>query len=1151
MRFTRLRLNGFKSFVDPTDLVIQDGLTGVVGPNGCGKSNLLEALRWVMGENRPSAMRGDGMEDVIFNGAATRGARNFAEVVLQIDNSDRLAPAGFNDSDTLDITRRITRDAGSAYKLNGKDVRARDVQMLFADASTGAHSPALVRQGQISELINARPKARRRILEEAAGISGLYQRRHEAELKLKGAEANLARVDDVLEQLAGQLATLARQAKQAQRYREIGAELRQAEGLLLWLRWRDAQDGVERAEAVLREALANAARSETAARTAAAAREAADEMLPPLREEEAIAGAILQRLLLERDNLDGEIARAEDGVRTLEGRLEQLTRDIDREGALNADAGETIARLEDERQALHREQEGHDDRLDVALAAAEEAAEVLRAREQDLADATEEAARLSARHQSAERRVAEAQKARARHAAEAETAGRNAEDAEARLAGITREVAAADEALAAARDLANRAEETLTETEAARAGAQTAEAEARAARSEAEGRAGTLESEVTALTRLLDRERGQGDQILDRITVAKGFEAALGAALSDDLKAGEAGTPGASGWTDLAAYEVPAALPGGARPITEVAQGPSVLARRLSQIGIVDRADGPRLQPLLQPGQRLVSRDGDLWRWDGYAVAAADAVSTAARRLEQVNRLTELRAEAVEAANVAAGTRAAHEMLARRLADLTEADRAARAARRDADTRLADASRVLSRAEAERSVLQGKLETLQAAAARHADEARAAETELARAQGAQAELEDLGAARARLEDIRTTVEAARMTMLARRTAHDELKRDGERRVARAAKIAEDVAGWQKRLDSAAGRLSDLNRRQSETEAALVSARVKPGELAATRGTLAEKIAQAEARKAAAADALSVGESALRRAIAEERDAERSASDAREGRAAAEARRDAAREAAEAAAHRIAEELETTPADLREALGDLPDPVPPSDRIEAEVHRLRRSRDALGAVNLRAEEDAAEVQTEHDALANEKADLEQAIAKLRSGISSLNREGRERLLKAFDEVNASFARLFTHLFGGGEARLVLVESDDPLEAGLEILCQPPGKKLSTLSLLSGGEQTLTALALIFAVFLANPAPICVLDEVDAPLDDANVTRFCDLMDEMTRQTATRFLVITHHAVTMARMDRLFGVTMGEQGVSQLVSVDLKKAEQMVA
>lgn len=1151
MRFTRLRLNGFKSFVDPTDLVIRDGLTGVVGPNGCGKSNLLEALRWVMGENRPSAMRGDGMEDVIFNGAATRGARNFAEVVLQLDNSERLAPAGFNDADTLDITRRITRDAGSAFKLNGKDVRARDVQMLFADASTGAHSPALVRQGQISELINARPKARRRILEEAAGISGLYQRRHEAELKLKGAETNLGRVDDVLEQLASQLATLARQAKQAQRYREIGAELRQAEGLLLWLRWRDAQDAVERAETVLRDALTGAARAETTARAAAVARETAEGQLPPLREEEAIAGAILQRLTLERDSLDGDIARAEDAVTTLEARLDQLTRDIDREGALNADAGDSIARLEEEGVALGAEQEGHDDRLADALAAADEAAAVLRAREQDLSDATEEAARLSARHQSAERRVSEAQKAQARHASEAATATRNAEEAATRLSGITREVTSAEEALAAAQDLAARAEETLAETEAARGSAQTAEAEARAARGEAEGRAGTLESEVTALTRLLDRERGQGDQVLDRITVAKGFEAALGAALSDDLKAGEAASAGATGWTGLAPYDTAVPLPAGARPIAEVAQGPAVLTRRLSQIGVVERAEGARLQPHLKPGQRLVSREGDLWRWDGYAVAAADAVSTAARRLEQVNRLAELRAEAQEAAESAATARAAHETLAKRLADLTQADTSARAARRDADTRLADASRSLSRAEAERSVVQGKLETLQAAATRHGDEAKAAAVELARAEGAQAELEDLDAARARLEDIRTTVEASRMTMMARRTAHDELKRDGARRMARIAKIGEEIAGWQKRLDSATTRLAELQSRQAETEAKLAEARVVPGELAAKRGGLAEQIAKAEARKAAASDALSTAESALRAAITAERDSERAASEAREARAAAEARRDAAVEAVEAAAQRIGEELETTPPALRESLGDLPDPIPPSDQIEADVHRLRRQRDALGAVNLRAEEDAREVQAEHDTLAAEKSDLEQAIAKLRTGIASLNREGRERLLKAFDEVNISFARLFTHLFGGGEARLVLVESDDPLEAGLEILCQPPGKKLSTLSLLSGGEQTLTALALIFAVFLANPAPICVLDEVDAPLDDANVTRFCDLLDEMTRQTDTRFLVITHHAVTMARMDRLFGVTMGEQGVSQLVSVDLKKAEQMVA
>ncbi|MEP2732820.1 AAA family ATPase, partial [Tateyamaria sp.] len=283
MRFSKLKLTGFKSFVDPTDLIIADGLTGVVGPNGCGKSNLLEALRWVMGENRPTAMRGGGMEDVIFAGASTRPARNFAEVSLQIDNSERLAPAGFNDSDMLEIVRRITRDVGSAYKAAGKDVRARDVQMLFADASTGSHSPALVRQGQIAELINAKPKNRRRILEEAAGISGLYQRRHEAELKLNGAEQNLSRVDDVIEQLAAQLSQLARQARQATRYREIGNDLRMSEGQLLYRRWREADIARAGADDELRSRTTATAQAEGAVRLAAKARQDAEDALPPMR----------------------------------------------------------------------------------------------------------------------------------------------------------------------------------------------------------------------------------------------------------------------------------------------------------------------------------------------------------------------------------------------------------------------------------------------------------------------------------------------------------------------------------------------------------------------------------------------------------------------------------------------------------------------------------------------------------------------------------------------------------------------------------------------------------------------------------------------------------------------------------------------------
>lgn len=1151
MRFSKLRLTGFKSFVDPTDLIIADGLTGVVGPNGCGKSNLLEALRWVMGENRPTAMRGGGMEDVIFAGAATRPARNFAEVSIQIENSDRLAPAGFNDQDQIDIVRRITRDVGSAYKVNGKDVRARDVQMLFADASTGAHSPALVRQGQISELINAKPKNRRRILEEAAGISGLYQRRHEAELKLKNTEANLLRVDDVIEQLAAQLAQLARQARQAARYRAIGEELRHAEGLLLYRRWKDADIARAEADGQLRERTTEAAKAEAAAREATKAREQADAALPPFREEAAIAAAIVQRLTLQRDTLTEQERRAAETIETLTRRIDQMTKDMERESGLNRDAGETIQQLEWEARELAKAAEGHDDKLADAIEAAQEAGAVLQAREADLSQKTEDVARLAARHQSAHRLLSDSQKTLDRNEADALRAREAMAAAKQSLVDAKDAAAAADAEQVAARDLADRADQVLTEAEAARAETQSREADARAERSEAEGEMNALSAETTALARLLDRDTAEGGQILDRLQVEQGFEKALGAALADDLRAPEVEDDGPTGWTALPRYDADQPLPLGITPLTNHVSVPEVLERRMAQIGLADPEDAARLQPLLKPGQRLVSLEGDLWRWDGYRAWAEDAPSAAALRLEQLNRLEALKQETARASARADGARAAHESLTQRLADLAMAEKAARQARRDADASVTDAARKLSRAEADRDMAEGKLESLSLAVKRHEDEATTARAQMVEAQRAVADLEDLESARAEVEDLKMTVEAARMTMMSRRSAQDELRREGDARKGRSQQVSKELSGWRHRLETAEKRSAELAERRSAAQAELEDASGLPAELAAQRDSLGYEISQAEARKAASDDNLSTGEAALRTADQAEREAERKASEAREARARSEARAEAARDAVNAASERIAEEQETSPTNLLQKLGADPDNLPRAEAIDADVNRLKRQRDALGAVNLRAEEDAREVQEEHDTLLSEKLDLEEAIKTLRSGIASLNREGRERLLTAFEQVNSNFTLLFTHLFGGGEANLVMVESDDPLDAGLEIMCQPPGKKLSTLSLLSGGEQTLTALALIFAVFLANPAPICVLDEVDAPLDDANVTRFCDLLDEMCRRTETRFLIITHHAVTMARMDRLFGVTMQEQGVSQLVSVDLKKAERLVA
>ena len=1151
MRLTRLRLNGFKSFVDPTDLVIHEGLTGVVGPNGCGKSNLLEALRWVMGENRASAMRGGGMEDVIFNGAASRPARHFAEVALVIDNVERLAPAGFNDADSIEIVRRITRDAGSAYKANTRDVRARDVQMLFADASTGSHSPALVRQGQITELINAKPKARRMILEEAAGISGLYQRRHEAELRLSAAEQNLLRVDDVLEGLAQQLSALTRQAKQAARYREIGEELRRAEGMLLYRRWREAEIARAEADGALRLRLTAAAQGAVAALAAERGRQAAEEALPPRREEEAIAAAVLQRLTLQRDALGDLEVRALATIDTLKARILQLSRDMEREAGLNRDAGETIERLDWEVAQLLKVSEGHDERLSEAAEAAREAAAVLGDREGRMSQATEDSARLAARHQSAQRLLAdnravldraEGEAARARDAV---AAASDAQDAAAEA------FVGAEEAQEAAAALAEAAEGALLSAEEARAETQGREAEARAARSSAEGEANAIRAEVAALAKLVAREAQAGTQVLDRLVVEPGYEAALGAALADDLRAPEVEGVARSGWVLIDQYAEPLKLPEGAAALATHVGAPAVLARRLKQIGLVAAGDGARLQAMLLPGQRLVSLEGDLWRWDGFRAGAEDAPSAAALRLRQLNRLVQLKRDLEDVAARADGAAQAHDALQARLADLSRADQLARDARRAADGRVTEANRAAARAEAEQSIAGGRLEAAQLAVARHADDALAARGRLAEAAGAMQGLGDLESARDAVEQVRMAVEAARITMMTRRSAHDELRREGEARVRRRQEAVKELSGWRLRLDTAERRSAELLDRRTEAEGELEEAAALPEEIADGRAKLAEAMDVAEARRRAAADALALAETALRQAQDAEREAERTAGEAREARARAEARTESARDAARLAAERIAEEAGASPDQLLDTLKVDPDRMPDVEALEADTARLKRQREALGAVNLRAEEDAKTVNAEYDALLAEKLDLEEAIKKLRAGIAGLNREGRERLLTAFEQVNTNFAMLFTHLFGGGEARLTLVESDDPLEAGLEILCQPPGKRLSTLSLLSGGEQTLTALALIFGVFLANPAPICVLDEVDAPLDDANVTRFCDLLDEMTRRTDTRFLVITHHSVTMARMDRLYGVTMAEMGVSQLVSVDLKKAAALVA
>ncbi|MFC6488389.1 chromosome segregation SMC family protein, partial [Nitratireductor sp. GCM10026969] len=589
--------------------------------------------------------------------------------------------------------------------------------------------------------------------------------------------------------------------------------------------------------------------------------------------------------------------------------------------------------------------------------------------------------------------------------------------------------------------------------------------------------------------------------------------------------------------------------PAGVRPLADVVQAPAQLARRLAQIGIAEDADGSRLQALLKPGQRLVSGKGALWRWDGYT-ASADAPTAAAQRLAQKNRLSELEREAAAAKERVGQAEEALSRAEAAVKETVEAERGARERLRECQRTVGAARDALAAAEKASGELASRRTAQEESRVRLAEDHEEALKAVAEAEAAFAEAPDLSRLQGQLEEVSAEVSQARGKAAEARAAHDGLKREAENRRRRLAAIADERKSWTARADNADKQITALKERRGEAAGELEKLADAPDEIEARGRTLLSQIAEAESVRNAAADKLQEAENRQAQLDKHAAEAIQALASARETRARAEEREAAAEERRKEAEARIQEALNVPPhLVLRQAELSPDDPMPEMAAVEKRLERLKIERERLGAVNLRAEEEQNELTERLDTLVSERDDVIEAIRKLRHAIQNLNREGRERLLSAFDVVNGQFQRLFTHLFGGGTAELQLVESDDPLEAGLEILARPPGKRPQTMTLLSGGEQALTAMALIFAVFLTNPAPICVLDEVDAPLDDHNVERFCNLMDEMASSTETRFVIITHNPITMARMNRLFGVTMAEQGVSQLVSVDLQTAERL--
>ena len=1144
MQVKRLKLSGFKSFVEPAELIVEPGLTGIVGPNGCGKSNVLEAIRWVMGESSPKSMRGAGMDDVIFAGTAMRPARDFAEVTMLVERErgEVDAEAAIHPVGEVEITRRIERGAGSAYRVNGRDVRAKDVALLFADAATGAHSPALVSQGKIAAVIGAKPTERRLLLEEAAGISGLHVRRKDAEQKLRAAEANLTRIDEMLADMEQRGLALRRQARAAERYRRLSDQIRIAEARLVFARWKEAAEAAEAARREAESAAGAVERAAEAQRAAAAWQTDAAARLADLRraaeaarERSSELGHRLAALRAERDGVARRITELAERRRT-------LAADREREAALQADAAAALARLETELAGISArlaDAESRRGTIDVRSVELEDSA---RAAESELGNARAVQAAEQAGARVAQAALDSARGKLARAEAEAE-----------RLAAQLGELgdeAPLNQALVAARLRREQAEAQLARAGEAVGIAETERQQAAAARDAAESETAAaraalaaLQSEAKALIDAVDHTGGE--RAIGQVRAEPGYERALAAALGEDLDAAIGGD-GPRCWTGAAADPSDPPLPAGCTPLADHVQAPAALARRLRQVAVIESDDG---SVRLAAGQRLVTRGGRLRRWDGYVASGLGAA--AAERLIRVNRLAEIEralpqaAAKVEAAEARAGeARAAME----RARDSAEAGRRAEA----------EAAAAIREAAREEDAAQVEIERLELRRTGLAERSSQAEADLADARRAFAEagaqcaaLPDSAATEAQVAALRASAERAQAALAevraeaathARAVAADRQRGEAARK---------EQADWRARAAEADKRHVDFGRRIAEAEAEAQRLAEAPEQLDRKIAALTEESSEAaEAARAAAAHERA-GEEALRETEATLAAAAEALAAAREARAGAAARAEA-QEARRIEMARISgEKFECPPPLLPEKLGFEEASIAEVSVESGRLDRLSQDRERIGPVNLVAEAELAELDESRTASQAEREELGVAIHRLRGSIGSLNREGRARLLTAFQEVDRHFRSLFTTLFEGGQAHLELVESDDPLEAGLEIMAQPPGKRLATLTLLSGGEQALTAVALIFALFLTNPAPICVLDEVDAPLDDANIERFCDLLDRMVGETDTRYLIVTHNAVTMSRMHRLFGVTMIEKGVSRLVSVDLGGAERLLA
>ena len=1139
MKFKSIRISGFKSFLEPTEIDLNEGLTGIVGPNGCGKSNIVEAMKWVMGENSARQMRGEGMDDVIFSGSNERPARNFAEVTIKLDNTEKKAPASFNQFDEIEISRKIEREKGSTYRVNSKQVRARDVQLIFADTATGARSSGIVSQGRISQIIESSLEERRIILEEAANIKGLHNRRHEAELKLNGATENLSRLLDIENTYNEQLIELEKQGRKAARYRSVGDRLRKAEASLFLSLLNTAEKEFDELETKFEKSKNNVEEAQINLSKNTKSKLEIFNKLPELRKIETEKAAILQSLNISKIRLEEEEATSKFTLNNVLNQITQIETDIKREIEIKDDANKTIANLVLEKDKLQLDTKDFTTKKNDASKRVNE----LKIKSEDadakLSSINSEIFSIKSDKSDLENRINNLKEKI-----------KNSEDQKSQF-NIAEDKKLIDEHDKKRINIEKLIKEENNKLELIKKQLENKEnlnISLKEKKAKIDYDLNVMRADLHSLSSLLGYDEFKNNTLEATIDDIGNLQDAIGSVLGETIlapvKSDSSDEQNTSYWKDGITPKFQEKLPEGATPLISKIKKNSILDIALIGIGIVENEKTAlKLQKELSFGQALTTLKGGLWRWDGY-VQPLGVQNSYSERLQQITKLRNLQDElpTKEKEEVTIVNEInKNELELKKLFETT----------RKIESKISLLNNELNDTKLSISSLDSKINSSTILLKEHQNILDTSQKELVDLEKLSEKSVNLPTLLADELKIRNAADQCRNELTDAMAAEQQIRNQESYQQRNLMQINNQKNDWENRKDEAETRIKSLKVRLDNLKEDKSRLEKLPDNFVEKANELNLKIETAEQNRNFAADKLVQTETLLNEAEKLEKSSEQNLASFREDMIKVEASLNLAKTKIENIEERVHEKLRIKSNQLKEIvnLSDNEELNTSIETLEKTVQRLLNERDSLGAVNLRAEEEMNEMRQKIELMSKERVDLELAIEKLKSGIFELNKEGRQRLKDSFELVNKNFKNLFKKLFGGGDAELKLVGDDDPLKAGLEILASPPGKKMQLLSLLSGGEQALTAISLIFSVFLCNPAPICILDEVDAALDDSNVGRFCNLLDKIVDETETYFLVVTHHRLTMAKMNRLFGVTMEQKGISRLVSVDLEQANKI--